>query len=217
VADATAEITKKLRDYQNRIERLEKVEALSLSDELAHALGAGIAASAGVALDASRHDHIHEITASDNPGGKVSLLQTDASGHLTIVQLNTTANHTITTLTDHIGEHTGAHGVVVNNTLSLGNQSTAYMEQKIAGVNDEASTDASPSGALYGLFYIGCPNEVSACLCICDGIVSIISDRAALYSVTDTDGKHCLLVSAGKLTVKNRRGGALSYYITHIY
>jgi hypothetical protein len=118
VADVTAEITKKLRDYQNRIERLEKVEALSLSDELAHALGAGIAASAGVALDASRHDHIHEITASDNPGGKVSLLQTDASGHLTIVQLNTTANHTTTTLTDHIGEHTG-HGVVVDSNMTL--------------------------------------------------------------------------------------------------
>jgi hypothetical protein len=84
VADVTAEITKKLRDYQNRIERLEKVEALSLSDELAHALGSGIAASAGVALDASRHDHIHAITASSAPGAKVSILETNATGGITL-------------------------------------------------------------------------------------------------------------------------------------
>jgi hypothetical protein len=84
VADVTVEITKKLRDYQNRIERLEKVEALSLSDELAHTLGSGIAASAGVALDASRHDHIHAITASSAPGAKVSILETNATGGITL-------------------------------------------------------------------------------------------------------------------------------------
>jgi hypothetical protein len=187
VGEITADVVKKLRDHGNRIERLEKVEYPKCA------------------------------ALSSNPGETASALTTDQSGHLTLDQLDATTLHATTLLADHIGEHTGAHGVVVNNTLSLGNQSTAYMEQKIAGVNDEASTDASSSGALYGLFYIGCPNEFSACLCICDGIVSIISDRAALYSITDTDGKHCLLVSAGKLTVKNRRGGALSYYITHIY
>jgi hypothetical protein len=119
VVDYDANVVKKFRDHENRIERLEKIESLSLSDELAHALGAGIPASAGVALDASRHDHIHEITASDNPGAKVSLLQTDANGHLTVVQLNTTANHTTTTLTDHLGEHTGAHSVVADNDITM--------------------------------------------------------------------------------------------------
>ncbi len=47
------DIVNAMAGHTARIKRLEEIENLALSDELAHALGAGIPASAGVALDAT--------------------------------------------------------------------------------------------------------------------------------------------------------------------
>jgi hypothetical protein len=224
VADATAEITKKLRDYQNRIERLEKVEALSLSDELAHALGAGIAASAGVALDASRHDHIHEITASDNPGGKVSLLQTDASGHLTIVQLNTTANHTTTTLTDHIGEHTAAHGVVVDNAIvaTAGIRDVTAWGSKISQrtliIANNGVAQLGAATTINGIVFVVNRSQGASAMFVCQGgghTTVEMSDPIVVFSVTAGTAGTNVYWSAGnsRYEIQNKVGSEVYYAI----
>lgn len=224
MGDLNAEITRALLDSRHRIERLEKVENLALSDELAHALGAGIPASAGVALDASRHDHIHEITASDNPGAKVSYLQTDASGHLTLVQLNSTANHTTTTLTDHIGEHTAAHGVVVDNDLVLGttvrdSAGYAYFREKsIVNLADNGVSLLADVAEVNGMIFVTNASQGYSAMFICRGGYNVTVeafDPSGQFSITaGTAGTNVYWSAANsRYELENKVGFAISYAV----
>ena len=83
--------------------------------------------------------------------------------------LSTITVHATTLLTDHIGEHTGSHGIVFDNPISTANDLTFTVGRKGAvGVYDATNTQAiwamgpayvlsgaapSPYGPAYGLFW----------------------------------------------------------------
>jgi hypothetical protein len=117
MGEITADVVKKLRDHGNRIERLEKVEYPKCA------------------------------ALSSNPGETASALTTDQSGHLTLDQLDATTLHTTTLLADHIGEHTAAHGVVVDNNLAIALSKAILQEVTFTNNGDEGTLVQGRSGA----------------------------------------------------------------------
>ena len=80
---------------------------------------------------------------------------------------------------------------------------------------DDATANLYVEGGESGFFLIT-TNGGEQCLGTCNPVshtVTIISDPGNLFATTDTDGKRCLLVSGGNLTIKNRSGGILLYYV----
>lgn len=112
----------KLKDPDSGIQAILTTFVLAAADKTfsfpnadgTFALGAGTLTVA-TGSDANVSNHTHMITSSSNPGAAASILASDAAGDLTLHQGNFTTLHTTTLLVDHIGEHTGAHGIVFDN------------------------------------------------------------------------------------------------------
>ena len=188
-------------------------------------LTSAASAAPGTSLVAAHRDHVHPITSSSAPGAAASLLATDASGHLTLEQLNTTANHTTTTLTDHIGEHTGAHGVVVDNNLVLA--ATKTIKGTTYNLADDAATSFTLGTQMAHIIFTtgGGINASGMANCwpiggtaYCTkmyGGANFLVWTGALTGTTKTD--YNVNVSAhtdGKVYIENRLGGAISVTVT---
>jgi len=95
--------------------------------------------------------------------------------------------------------------------LSLSGQTTTLMTQNYVAQADEATNNLFAEGGEGGFFLLT-SNAGWYCLGGCDPVshtVTLISNPSGEYAITDTDGKVCLLVSTGNLTIKNRSGGVL--------
>ena len=111
-----------------------------------------------------------------------------------------------------------AGGIATFETLHLGGQAVAGLTQNYVSLADDASANMFVEAGAIGFFMI-LTNEAASCLGVYTNSVGVvlIHDSSNVFSITDTDGKHCILLSGADLQIKNRRGGPRNYRIHRFY
>ena len=155
--------------------------------------------------------------------GGILFLASDTALYRAAADVLRTDNTLIVSEGLNVGTATGATAgqvktsaaILGGGALSLSGQTTTYATQNYIAMADDATANLYVEGGESGFFLIT-TNGGEQCLGTCNPVshtVTIISDPGNLFATTDTDGKRCLLVSGGNLTIKNRSGGILLYYV----